>query len=91
MCGFADTMVLDAKEGYAPSIAPSPFKRHGGLKILLDYNQLIATNKVFRIEHIMQSSITINGKIIILIIRKCEKFRTKKSLPIEGRLIFNDE
>lgn len=24
-----------AKEGYAPSIAPSPFKRHGGLKILL--------------------------------------------------------
>ena len=28
-------MVLDAKEGYAPSIAPSPFKRHGGLKILL--------------------------------------------------------
>ena len=35
VCGFADTMVLDAKEGYAPSIAPSPFKRHGGLKILL--------------------------------------------------------
>ena len=35
MCGFADTKVLDAKEGYAPSITPSPFKRHGGLKILL--------------------------------------------------------
>ena len=35
VCGFADTKELDAKEGYAPSIAPSPFKRHGGLKILL--------------------------------------------------------
>lgn len=35
VCGSADTMVLDAKEGYAPSITPSPFKRHGGLKILL--------------------------------------------------------
>ena len=35
VCGSADTMELDAKEGYAPSIAPSPFKRHGGLKILL--------------------------------------------------------
>ena len=53
MCGFADTKVLDAKEGYAPSIAPSAFKRHAGLKILLDYNQLVATNKIFRVEHIM--------------------------------------
>ena len=32
---FVDIKVLVAKEGYAPSIAPSPFKRHGGLKILL--------------------------------------------------------
>lgn len=70
MCGFADTMVLDAKEGYAPSIAPSAFKRHAGLKILLDYNQLVATNKVFRVKHIMQRRITIDGKIIILIIGK---------------------
>ena len=35
MCDFVDIKVLVAKEGYAPSIAPSPFKRHGGLKILL--------------------------------------------------------
>ena len=35
VCDSVDIMVLDAKEGYAPSIAPSPFKRHGGLKILL--------------------------------------------------------
>ena len=35
MCGFADTMVLDAKEGYAPSIAPSALKRRASLKILL--------------------------------------------------------
>nr|DAE69009.1 MAG TPA: hypothetical protein [Microviridae sp.] len=35
MCAFGDTKVLDVKEGCAPSIAPSPFKRHGGLKILL--------------------------------------------------------
>jgi hypothetical protein len=70
VCGFADTMVLDAKEGYAPSIAPSAFKRHAGLKILLDYNQLVATNKVFRVEHIMQRRITIDGKIIILTIGK---------------------
>lgn len=35
VCGSADTKVLDVKEGCAPSIAPSPFKRHGGLKILL--------------------------------------------------------
>nr|DAU30683.1 MAG TPA: hypothetical protein [Microviridae sp.] len=35
VCDFVDIKVLDAKEGYAPSIAPSPFKRHGGLKILL--------------------------------------------------------
>nr|DAH78899.1 MAG TPA: hypothetical protein [Microviridae sp.] len=34
VCDFVDTKELDAKEGYAPSIAPSPFKRHGGLKIL---------------------------------------------------------
>ena len=53
MCDFVDTKVLDAKEGYAPSIAPSAFKRHAGSKILLDYNQLVATNKVFRVEHIM--------------------------------------
>nr|DAF45887.1 MAG TPA: hypothetical protein [Microviridae sp. ctUTL4] len=53
VCGFADTKELDAKEGYAPSIAPSAFKRHAGLKILLDYNQLVAANKIFRIEHIM--------------------------------------
>ena len=35
MCDFVDIKVLVAKEGYAPSVAPSPFKRHGGLKILL--------------------------------------------------------
>ena len=35
VCDFVDIKVLVAKEGYAPSIAPSPFKRHGGLKILL--------------------------------------------------------
>ena len=35
MCDFVDIKVLVAKEGYAPSIAPSPFKRHEGLKILL--------------------------------------------------------
>ena len=35
MCGFADTMVLVAKGSYALPIALSPFKRHGGLKILL--------------------------------------------------------
>jgi hypothetical protein len=35
VCDSVDVTVLDAKEGYAPSIAPSPFKRHGGLKILL--------------------------------------------------------
>jgi hypothetical protein len=53
VCGFADIKELDAKEGCAPSIAPSAFKRHAGLKILLDYNQLVATNKVFRVKHIM--------------------------------------
>ena len=53
VCGFADTKELDAKEGYAPSIAPSALKRHAGLKILLDDNQLVATNKVFRVKHIM--------------------------------------
>lgn len=68
MYGFADTMVLDAKEGYAPSIAPSAFKRHAGLKILLDYRQLVATNKVFRVKHIMQRRIAIDSKIIVLII-----------------------
>ena len=35
VCDFVDIKVLVANEGYAPSIAPSPFKRHGGLKILL--------------------------------------------------------
>ena len=35
VCDFVDIKVLVAKEGCAPSIAPSPFKRHGGLKILL--------------------------------------------------------
>ena len=35
VCGSADTKGLNVKEGYAPSIAPSPFKRHGGSKILL--------------------------------------------------------
>ena len=35
VCDSVDTKVLVAKEGYAPSIAPSPFKRHGGSKILL--------------------------------------------------------
>ena len=35
VCDSVDIMVLNAKEGYAPSIALSPFKRHGGLKILL--------------------------------------------------------
>ena len=35
MCGFADIMVLVAKGSYALPIALSPFKRHGGLKILL--------------------------------------------------------
>jgi hypothetical protein len=63
-------MVLVAKEGYAPSIAPSAFKRHAGSKILLDYNQLVATNKVFRVKHIMQRRIATDGKIIILIIRE---------------------
>ena len=53
VCGFADTKVLDAKEGYAPSIAPSAFKRHAGLKILLDYGQLVATNRISRVKHII--------------------------------------
>ena len=35
VCGFADTKELDAKEGYAPSIAPSALKRRACLKILL--------------------------------------------------------
>ena len=35
MCGFADTIELVAKGNYAFPIALSPFKRHGGLKILL--------------------------------------------------------
>ena len=35
VCDFVDIKVLVAKEGYAPSVTPSPFKRHGGLKILL--------------------------------------------------------
>ena len=35
VCGFAGTAVLVAKGSYALPIALSPFKRHGGLKILL--------------------------------------------------------
>ena len=35
VCGFADTKVLDAKGSYALPVTLSPFKRHGGLKILL--------------------------------------------------------
>ena len=35
VCDFVDIKELDAKEGYAPSVTPSPFKRHGGLKILV--------------------------------------------------------
>nr|DAP14076.1 MAG TPA: hypothetical protein [Microviridae sp.] len=35
VCGFTDTMVLVAKGSYALPIALSPFKRHGGSKILL--------------------------------------------------------
>lgn len=35
VCAFSDIKVLDAKGNYAFPIALSPFKRHGGLKILL--------------------------------------------------------
>nr|DAV53285.1 MAG TPA: hypothetical protein [Microviridae sp.] len=35
VCGFADTMVLVAKESYALSVTLSALKRHACLKILL--------------------------------------------------------
>nr|DAU93181.1 MAG TPA: hypothetical protein [Microviridae sp.] len=31
VCAFGDIKVLDAKEGYAPSIAPSALKRRASL------------------------------------------------------------
>ena len=35
VCAFGDIKELVAKEGYAPSIAPSALKRRASLKILL--------------------------------------------------------
>ena len=54
MCGFADTMVLVAKEGYAPSIAPSALKRRASLlcryvKIMLKIARKFAESKKTRI------------------------------------------
>ena len=69
-CDSVDIKVLNAKEGYAPSIAPSTFKRHAGLKILIDYGKLIATKMSRIMKHIIHRRIAINNKIIILITRK---------------------
>ena len=70
VCAFGDIKVLDAKEGYAPSVAPSAFKRHAGLKILIGYEKYVATNISHSMKHIRHRRIAINNKIIILITRK---------------------